>query len=135
MKKWLLLFFLFLSLFSVAQHVGETIVPDNRLYDVYEKDYVDNLVNENPFLIKRWNFYLDNAFLITDEIIEKRNNYPSVSISDINNINILLLEKEQMLQRAWDKPMIYKIRNTDKLLVYHAGKDFTKYLKKHLGER
>ncbi len=135
MKKWLLLSFSFLSFFSIAQNAMETVVPDERLYEVYESAYVDDLMKENPFLIKRWNFYLDHAFLIADEIPEKKNDYPIVTISDINQINILLLEKEQKLQRDWDKPMIYKIRDTDKILVYHAGKDFTKSLKKHLGEK
>jgi hypothetical protein len=134
MKKYLLFFFLFTSLFSFAQNALETVVPDERLYEIYERDYVDGLVKENPFLIKRWNFYLDNAFLVVDEISDKKNDYPSVIISDINNINILLLEKEQNLQKDWDVPVIYKIRDTDKILVYHAGKDFTKTLKKHLGE-
>ncbi len=128
-------FFLFVSLFSVAQDAHETVIPDDRLYEVYEREYVDGLVNENPFLIKRWNFYLDNAFLIADEVIEKQADYPSVTIADLKNINILLLEKEQKLQRDWDKPIIYKIDDTDKMLVYHAGKDFTKSLKKYLGEK
>ncbi len=135
MKNCLLLFFFCLAWnFSSAQNEPNTVLPDERLYEVYEREYVDGLVEENPFLIKRWNFYLDNAFLITENIPEKDNDYPTISIKDVNNINILLLEKEQNLQRDWDKPIIYKIRGTDKILVYHAGKDFTKSLKKHLGE-
>ena len=134
MKIFLLLFFFSFSLFSSAQNTLESVIPDERLYQVYERAYVDNLVNENPFLIKRWNFYLDNAYLIADEIQEKKNDYPSVSISNMENINILLLEKEQKLQRDWEIPVIYKIRNTDKILVYYAGKDFTKSLKEYLGE-
>jgi hypothetical protein len=134
MKKWLMFFFLFNTLFSVAQNAIETVIPDDRLYEVYERDYVDGLVIENPFLIKRWNFYLDNAFLIADEVKGKEADYPTVTISDFDNINILLLEKEQKLQRDWDIPVIYKIRGTDKILVYHAGKDFTKSLKEYLGE-
>lgn len=134
MKNYLLLFFLPFSLFSFAQNAQDSVVPDERLYQVYERDYVDNLVNENPFLIRRWNFYLDNAYLIAVEIEEKKNDYPSVSISNMEDINILLLEKEQNLQRDWEIPVIYKIRNTDKILVYYAGKDFTKSLKEYLGE-
>lgn len=135
MRNFLFLFILLNPFFSVAQNANKTVVPDERLYEVYDRDYVDGLVNENPFLIKRWNFYLDNAYMITDEVAEKNNGYPVVTISDLHNINILLLEKEQQLQRDWDKPMIYKIRDTGKILVFHAGKDFTKSLKEHLAEQ
>ncbi len=132
MKNCLLLFFLSFSILSLAQNTQESVVPDERLFQVYEKEYIDGLVNENPFLIKRWNFYLDNAFYVTDEVIEKNNNFPTVVISNINTINILLLEKEHKIQKDWDKLMAYKIVGTDKLLVYYAGKDFTKSLKKYL---
>jgi hypothetical protein len=135
MKYFLLLFLSFISLFSIAQNAPEMVVPDVRLYEVYERDYVKGLVNENPFLIKRWNYYLDNSFIITDAVAEKEKDYPSVTILDLRNINILLIEKEQHLQRNWDVPTIYKIRGTDKILVYHAGKDFAEALKKHLGEK
>ena len=134
MKKWLLLPFLFCSLFTVAQDATKTVVPDERLYEVYERDYVDGLVSENPFLVKRWNFYLDNAFYITDEVVEKNTGFPSVTLSDIKNINILLLEKEQKLERDWDKQMVYKIRDTNKILVYYSGKNFTESFKKYLAE-
>ena len=37
-------------------------------------------------------------------------------------------------QKDWDKLNIYKIRDTNKILVYYAGKDFTESLKQHLEE-
>ena len=69
------------------------VVPDERLYEVYEKDYVDGLVNDNPFLIKRWNFYLDNSYRIIKDVEGKQVDYPSIEIENTENINILLLEK------------------------------------------
>lgn len=130
MKRVLILCFVMIPFLTTAQDAPPT--PDDRLYVVYEKAYLDALVRNNPFLIKRWNFYLDHAYQVVDEIAGKNNDYPEIEISNPDAINILLLEKEQRLQRDWDKPMIYKIRDTEKLLVYHAGKDFTKALNEFL---
>ena len=134
MKYFLLLFFSLTTVFSFAQDVQEKVIPDVRLYEVYERDYINSLVIENPFLVKRWNYYLDNAFVIKEDIAEKGGDYPEITILDLKNINILLLEKEQKLERNWDVPVIYKIRGTDQILIYYAGKDFTESLKKQLGK-
>ena len=65
MKYFLLFVF---SVFSVSIFAQEAVIPDERLYEVYEKEYINGLVTDNPFLIKRWNFYLDNAYKITKEV-------------------------------------------------------------------
>ncbi len=132
MKNFLpLFFFAVIPFFSFAQNAP---IPDERLYEAYDRDYVDGLVKDNPFLIKRWNFYLDHAYHVVDEIAEKNNDYPEIVVANPDEINILLLEKELRLQRDWDKPMIYKIRDAEKLLVYHAGKDFTKALNEFMAK-
>lgn len=114
-----------------AQSNSETTttpVPDQRLYEVYETDYIDRLVTENPFLIKRWNYYLDNAFYIMDAVPGKTDDKPEVTITDISNINILLLEKEQKLTHDFKGMTIYNIKNTNKCLVYLPGEKFVKLL-------
>lgn len=108
------------------------LVPDERIIEVYGADYVERLLADNPFLIKRWNYYLDHAFYITEDIPDKGARYKEIEIPDLERINILKIEKEQDIERAWDVPKIYKIQSTDKLLIYHPGKLFNEKLRKAL---
>jgi hypothetical protein len=133
MKNLFIFAFLFISFTTFAQR--DTSTPslpniDERLYQVFEKDYLTRLQRQNPFLINRWNFYLDNAWYLTELPNKKEANYPEVHIDDLENINILLLEKEQNLRKEWEKQSIYKIKGTKKALVYFPGKVFTEKLNK-----
>ena len=47
-------------------------------------------------------------------------------------VNILLLEKQQGLKHDFEHPTVYRILNTNKLLVYKPGKEFNELLKAHL---
>lgn len=137
MKKiWFTLGLVFLTfiIFAQTQNQAHTDLPiDERLHDVYETDYLERLKIENPFLLQRWNFYLDHAWYITDLPNEKDSeSYTFISIADLDKVNILLLEKEQNLKKDWNKQQVYKIENTNKVLVYYAGKEFTKKLNEHL---
>ena len=123
--------FSILVYFAQAQKTS-TPSPDERLIEAYGPDYINTLQTENPYLIKRWNFYLDNAFFITDKNADKVFTDQTISIADINEINILKLEKEQKMTRSWDLPIAYQIENTNKLLIYHSGKEFNKKLKAYL---
>jgi hypothetical protein len=117
--------------------MGQTNTPteiDARLFDVYEADYLENLLENNPFLIQRWNFFLDNSYYIMDLAAEKGpQSLPVIQIDDLENLNILLLQKELELTRQHDKMTAYKIAGTDKALVFRSGKEFTELLNKHLG--
>jgi hypothetical protein len=115
-----------------AQTAAQVTEPDPRLYEVYEADYLQRLLSENPFLIKRWNYYLDHAYEIIDAVPGKTDGRPEVSIPDLNHINILLLEKEQGLTHDYNIPVIYNIKNTNKCLVYLPGKKFAEALRLQL---
>lgn len=128
-------YFLFVLLpFSGFSQSNESSspTPDLRLIEAYGAEYIDRLTIDNPFLIKRWNYYLDNAFYIKDNVPEKGATYKVVQIDNLENFNILKLEKEQHLERSWDVPTLYKIENTELLLVYYSGKEFNEMLKAHL---
>ncbi|MFK8101046.1 MAG: hypothetical protein AB8G15_00925 [Saprospiraceae bacterium] len=132
MKKLLILLFLSASIYAHAQSNTSTPLDiDQRLLALYDEAYLDRLKKTNPFIIQRLNYYLDNAFYITDYPKGKAATYPSVEIPDLTNFNILLLEKEQDLKRNWNKITVYQIKDTDKVLVYYAGKDFVKRLNEH----
>ncbi|MFT4663837.1 MAG: hypothetical protein ACI8YQ_003883 [Polaribacter sp.] len=119
---------------SDTENISHTPVPDQRLYEVYEASYINQLATENPFLIKRWNYYLDHAFYIMDAVPGKTDGKPEVTISDLSNINILLLEKEQKLTHDFEGTTIYKIKNINKCLVYLPGNKFVKLLNTALAE-
>lgn len=108
---------------------------DARLYEAYDKTYVDKVAQDDPFLLKRWTYYLDHAYYVTDAIVSKDGvptNYPSVSVSDLAHLNILKLETEQKLTRDYYVETIYKIKGTDKFLVYHSGRNFIESLNEYL---
>ncbi|HFA51447.1 MAG TPA: hypothetical protein ENJ95_20735 [Bacteroidetes bacterium] len=135
-KNKLFVLFLFISFttFVHAQQPAHTHISiDSRLYQAFDSGYLENLITENPFLLNRWNFYLDNSWYVADLPPEKDNGtLPVIQIDDLDNINIFLLEKEQHLKKDWDRARTYRIKNTDLVLVCEPGKNFTEKLNKHL---
>ena len=130
MKYFLSLFscIIFPMLLLAQSSATESIKIDERLYEVYEREYIEQLKLDNPFLVKRLNFYLDNAFQVVEDAPGKKNTYPFIAISDLENINILKIEKELGLTHDYHKPVIYAIQHTNKILVYYAGKEFNRRL-------
>lgn len=135
MKNIFLLLFLGMSAALFAQDAKENSVvqPDARLYEVYAADYLQRLQTKNPFLIQRWNFFLDHGFYVTDMPAGKDMTYSEITVADVDKINILQLEKEQNLTRDFNKRMRYRIAGTDKLLICYSGKEFRDALNIHLG--
>lgn len=136
MKLTYYLAFLLFSIIPFTTFSQNATVPvaDDRIIEVYGQEYINTLSTENPFLIKRWNYYLDHAFYISDDVPEKSKDFETITVVDIENINILKLEKEQNIGKAWDLPKAYKIANTNKLLIYHPGKNFNERLREHLAK-
>ncbi len=130
MKYTLLSLVFFFPTFLVGQ--TEKVLADERLYEILEADYIENLVQQNPFLIQRWNFYLDHAFYITEDPKMSRYEYPTIRIENLDNFNILKIEQEQRIKNAYQKRVAYKIDGTNKALVYYAAKEFNTELNKHL---
>jgi len=137
MKGILTLFLLTLSILSFAQNkTSETVEIDDRLTEVYDKEYLTNLQTQNPVLLQRWSFYLDNSYYIVDFPKEKGNpDYPIIEVADLDDMNIFLLEKKEKMTREFDKPTKYKIKGTNKILVYYSGKEFNQKLNEFLGRK
>jgi len=97
-----------------------------QLKAAFEPTYLQQIQASNPILLKRWTYYATNAYYVTDQDFQKfAKKVPSIAIKDPSNINIFLLEKQYpILKRDWHKPKAYKIKNTNKLLVYYSGKRF-----------
>jgi hypothetical protein len=132
----LVLWALPLSIFA-QNNPSTNVLIDERLYAVFEKDYIETVQKEDPFFILRWNFYLDNAFFISDNDLSKRGiekEYPSVTIPDLTKINILKIERDQDLKHDFYTETIFKIEGTNKYLVYYPGRDFVEKFNTHLKE-
>lgn len=123
------LFWTFALNLAISQNTSSPNSPiDTRLIQVFGKDHMDKVAKEDPFLLHRWTFYLDNAFFISDSPLSKDEtdieSYPSVKIENLNQVNIFQLEQEQDLKRDYYTETIYRIAGTKKYLVYYAGRDF-----------
>ncbi len=107
-------------------------VPDARLFEAFDSAYVFTTLENNPALVRRWNFYLDHAFVIVDFPPEKGDiaALPTVKIADPARLNILLLEQQQPLARDWETPTFYRINNSRQVLMYFPGKLFMEKLSK-----
>ncbi|MBL7805341.1 MAG: hypothetical protein JNL02_16500 [Saprospiraceae bacterium] len=123
--------------FLSAQTSTPAAAIDPRLYEVYEKDYLERLRTEQPTLILRWNFYLDNAFVVSEYPTDKGDmgQLPELQITDPEHFNILLIERDQPTARDWDKPVFYRIAGTNKILMYWSGKDFNRKFSEWLASR
>lgn len=135
MKYIFTLSLIFLGYLGMAQN-NSKVTPDARLYDVFSAGYITQVQENNPFLIQRWNYYLNHAFEIVEvKNEEKKANLPVVKIKDTDNVNILLLEQKQGLTRDFKKRMYYRIAKSDKVLYYYSGEQFNKNLNKHLARK
>lgn len=133
MKNILIILLCIFSFSAFAQKQADLIEPDTRLVDVYSKAYLVRLQTANPFLLQRWNFYLDNAFFVTENPADKGATYLSIEVADLDNINILLIEKEQKIHHDFKARTYYQIAGTNKMLVYRSGEEFRDALNEHLG--
>ncbi len=128
----ILLFTIVLSQNVFAQN--ETLI-DERLYAVFEANYLEKLKSDNSFHLKYYNYYLDNGFEVITMAAEKKASYEIVEIKDVNNFNILKIQEEQELKRTYETPSFYRIKGTKKLLMLRSEKDFIQRLNKHLGRK
>lgn len=133
MKYSIFLACLLLPLFALAQQPKTDVQIDERLYEVFDDAYLERLLVERPFLIQRWNFYLDHAYYLTKDDKAERNKYPIIKVENMEEINIFQLERSQGLRRHPKQEMSYQIADSDWVLVYHAAATFTAQLNAHLG--
>lgn len=131
--KSLIVLLLLCPIFTLAQNESSKITIDDRLYEVFDENYLIQLQKQNPFLIQRWTYYLDHAFYIVEDPKLSEYEYPSVKIEDIRSFNILQIEREQDLKRHFNQESTYHIEGTNKALIYYPAKVFNKHLNQHLG--
>lgn len=111
---------------------GRDVIIDPRLRVVYSDEYLENVKKTNPFLIRRWNYYLDNSFFLISVPEEKKIGFPEIVIEDIDNINIYKLERTQSMTRDFKKRTFYRIAGSELVIVFYSGEEFNIALNKHL---
>ena len=116
-----------------ANSKADTVHPDERLKIVFSQTYLNKLSADNPLLISKWNFYLDNSYFISDfpEGKKDANTLQVIEVDDFNNINIKQLEKDLGIGPDYERQMIYRIQGTNKLLIYRTGKKFYELFNEH----
>jgi hypothetical protein len=121
--------------FGFSQDKNVSTEPDSRLKEAFTQEEIAFWVVNNPFLIQRYNFYIDHVWTIIDVPADKLvgADYKEVQIADPTNFNFLVVEKDNKLVRQFDRSVTYRIKGHDKLLVLLSEKEFTNRLNKALG--
>jgi hypothetical protein len=134
MKK---LFIVFLSMFvmSITIAQAQSNQPDPKLIEGFGQETVDFYIQNAPELIAYYNFFVNYSYKIVDlpqEKMSELDNIPSFQIKEkfisepvdyseqgLQNLNILKYDFK--LDQIGS--MIYKIGNTNKLIVFYSGKE------------
>lgn len=121
--NFLLLSFTFLLLSSFSNVSPQNVDP--RIIDFLGQKKVDVLLKNNPGIIEYYQYYLDNAYYISEldgGKMNSKNISGTIHLKSLkkSEINILKLD----IQRAYDHPVYYKISNSNKLMVFISEKEF-----------
>lgn len=134
MKK---LFIVITSLFLMSATFAQnkTNVPDQRLVDAYGQETVDFYIQNSPYLIGYYNFFLDHSYKIVEMPEEKMNEIDLIPImklkekfltepqdySDKGLENLNVLKYDIKIDQVGGA--IYRYGNTNKLVVFYSGKE------------
>lgn len=132
-KPFLLAACMWLTSLALQAQPASAPPIDSRLLEVYQEAHLKQLQQEQPFHLQYYNYFLDNGYEIQPIPAGKTTTYPTVRIDNLEAFNILKVMEAQALQRAYDKPMYYRIEGQDKLLVLKSERAFIKALNTHLG--
>lgn len=129
--KQALLIFCFLQ-FSVSVFSQQPPVPDSRLLETFELEYLERIQSDNPVLLERLNYYLDHAWYLTEYPTEKADpGFEVIEIDELDNIQIFSLEKMYDLSRDFEKRSVYRIAGTQQVLVFYSGREFNERFNEH----
>lgn len=120
---------------AIAQSSGD-IVPDTRLYARYSTEYIQTIMSSDANTIAYMNYELDFGYRIIEVGVEKASVFPVLfylntadksignAVADINesSVNIMLFNFERLL----DKPSVYRIGNTGKIISFTSLKELNK---------
>ena len=118
---------LLVLLFSYA---FKAIEADSRLIDYLGKEKVQILQTNNPDIIRYYNYFLDNSYIISSVPQDKLNDndFPELELPlisgsiDTKKLNVLLLN----VQRKYDENLYFKVKNSSDIFVFLSEKEFMK---------
>ena len=117
---------LFLSLFIFIAKIaiGQTH-HDERLTVKYASKYLDRMEEKSPVIYQRINYYLDHSYMIIDNPNGKFDQLKDeISIQNLDEINILELERAFDIQPDYKMRRVFRIKGTDKVLVRLPMEEF-----------
>ena len=129
MKRIVLILFVAGALSATLHAQTSPLIPDQRLLAVFDADHLEKLRTDSPLQLLRYNFYLDHGWFLTDIPPGKTKGaegFEVIRLADTDRINILAVQRELNLSRAFDRPTYYRVEGTNKVLVLRAEKTFAR---------
>lgn len=119
-------FIIFSVLPASAQNSENPYMPDQRLYQVMDKAYLDQLFIDKPELILYYNYYLDHSFYVA-----KLDNEKPVTGTDIHSVSLITKgNTDKKFSETVFNPSVFNV------FKYDFGRDldrFTTYVWQEAG--
>ena len=96
--------------------------PDARISSAFDAQTIQQMSAPQ---LAQWTYELDNGWFLTELPKEKGNlsDYPTIQLTDSQNINIVFLLKNKIVHRHKTKLNSYHIAGTQQLLVLRSQDD------------
>ncbi len=118
----------FTNVIAFAQSKQIRMQPDVRLYNAFDKKFVEDIAANDSFWLLKSNFYLTNAAFFSEISNVKEQDVDNISLvhlKDTTNFNIYLFERDQKIKRDYYTYTVYKIAEYPQLyLVYYPTHDY-----------
>ena len=140
-----MLFLIILGI-NFAQNTKEQIIADPRIVEVFGQETVDFYLENNPSIIRYYNFFLENSYTIQDMPQEKMEGLKTLaelklktqfqtdladySDKGLENLNIMKYD----LKIDPNVGPIFRLGNTNKIIIFLSGKEIQNLYNKYLLE-
>ena len=144
MKKLVMLLTCF-AFFGVALAQNSSApTPDPRIWEAFDKATVEHLIETSPRTIEYYNFFLDQSYTIAEIPQEKvkdleemeRLTLRNPAVGEMPDFSPAGLEKLNVLRFKINiNPVsgaIYRLGNTNKIIMFHPGNEITNKFKEYL---
>lgn len=132
--------------FTNAQTQKIQVIADPRIVEVFGQETVDFYLENNPSIIRYYNFFLENSYSIQDmpqEKMEGLKTLPELTLKNefqtdlvdytekgLENLNIMKYD----LKIDSNIGPIYRLGNTNKIIIFLSGKEIQNLYNKYLQE-
>ena len=106
----------FTNVIAFAQSKQIRMQPDVRLYNAFDKKFVEDIAANDSFWLLKSNFYLTNAAFFSEISNVKEQDVDNISLvhlKDTTNFNIYLFERDQKIKRDYYTYTVYKIAQSN----------------------